>query len=89
MPLLDHEISEKVRIYSTEPYGCSNQPRGSGYYGQDGWEENADSIGQSPAWVLIPDTMSRLCRYDKRPTDPRCGDCNLPSDVEYFKEMGL
>jgi len=82
-PVIDHEINERVRIYSTEPYGCSNARRSKGYYGQDGWDE-----GRAMR-AYIPDTMSQLCRYDKRPTDPRCGDCNLPSDVEYFKEMGL
>jgi hypothetical protein len=84
MPVLDHEINEKVRIYSTEPYGCSNKPRGNGYYGQDGWYNDGT---RKP--ILLKDGASIKCRYDKRPTDPRCGDCNLPSDEEYFKEMGL
>ena len=83
MPVLDHEINERVRIYSTEPY-CVGVNRKAGYWAQDGWYNDGT---RKP--IFIHDTMSQLCRYDKRPTDPRCGDCNLPSDEEYFKEMGL
>ncbi len=83
MPVLDHEVHEKVKSTATTPYGCSNQPRSAGYHGQLGWNE-----GRAMR-VWIPDTMSKLCRYDKRPTDPRCGGCKLPSDEEYLRSYGL
>ena len=84
MPVLDSPVHEKVKSTATTPYGCSNAPRGHGYYGQDGW--NHDGTAHR---LYILDRASLKCRYDKRPTDPRCGECKLPSDTEYFKEMGL
>ena len=84
MPVHDADTSEKVKIESVTPYGCSNKSRGEFYIGQNGWR-----VGGTRIDTKVVDDMSQLCRYDKRPTDPRCGECKLPSDEDYLRSYGL
>lgn len=82
-PVADTESHELTKIDAAKPYGCSNQPRKETYLAQDGWY-----VDGGRHMVTHDDTMSKLCRYDKRPTDPRCGECKLQSDTEYLESYG-
>ena len=74
MPVLEHEVHEKVRSATGEPYGCSNRGKfRNGYYAPDRDYVKAWPYAEDKKW--IPHTMSRTCRYDMSLTDPRCATC--------------
>jgi len=75
MPVHDAEVHHKVKIASDTPYGCSNAVLKDHYF---------TFMSQQ-----VESRMSKLCRYDKRADDPRCGECRLPSDVDYLRSYGL
>lgn len=81
-PVHDHEIAPATQISSVKPYGCSNARRSAVYLVQNGWVANQRDI------IWYEDTMSQRCRYDGRKNDPRCGECRLPSDIEYLEGYG-
>ncbi len=76
MPVHDAETHELVKITEATPYGgCCNPDRKKHYF---------TFTGQ-----LVEDRGSEHCRYDKRATDPRCGECKRPSDEDYLRSYGL
>ena len=85
-PVHDAETHDKVKITESKPYGCSNAPRSKGYYAPHRYYGMDGTYNVVQRW--IQDTMSQKCRYDMRPTDPRCGECKLPSDTEYLESYG-
>jgi hypothetical protein len=57
----------------SKPYGCHNREIHPGY-----WAPQRVFTPEGRFWVtsiFIPHTMSKDCRYDHRPTDPRCEGC--------------
>lgn len=87
MPVHDAEVHEKVKIKEDSQYSCGVNPVVEGYYTMDRvYFPNGKWVYRQ---VFVPHTMSRDCRYDKRPTDPRCGGCKRQSDKEYLKSYGL
>ena len=76
MPVIDHEVHEKVSIDAYKPYGCKDREMSPGYHAINRF---AGTTGHQPIWwlerVRIPHVMSRECRYDMSLTDPRCTDC--------------
>jgi hypothetical protein len=87
-PVHDHEVHDAVKSSKAKPYGCSNGNAPSGGYYVKARQYRADGTYYMYDH-FISHVLSTHCRYDKRPTDPRCGECELHSDVEYLKGYGL
>lgn len=91
MPVHDSPVHPKTSFGDDYRYGCHSQRnanrRSPGYwvkvrdYNYDNTYEMVDKY--------VFNDMSKLCRYDKRPTDPNCRGCQHPSDTEYLKGYGL
>jgi hypothetical protein len=88
MPVLDHEVSDKVRISADKPYGChSRTGMSQGCYAPDRVyrPDGTFYIIQT----FIPNAMSNKCRsFYLWNSDPRCQGCTTDKDVEYAELMG-
>jgi hypothetical protein len=90
MPVIDTPVHPHGVRGADHRYGChSHKPFNTWYLARDGWKMNRSCEGESPEWVTVQHTMSRDCRYDQRSADSRCAECQVPSDWEYLKRMGL
>lgn len=87
MPVLDHEVHEKVRISTDKPYGCHSRDGVShGYYAPDRVyrPDGTFYIIQT----FIPHVMSDKCRgFYLWDFDPRCQNCTTEKDVDYANTM--
>ena len=86
MPVLDHEVHDKVRISADKPYGCHSRTKfGKFYYA-------FDRVYSGHEFVIIkkpiPHEMSTACRsFYLWDTDPRCIGCTSERDEEYANKM--
>lgn len=88
MPVLDHEVHDKVRIKSDKPYGCHSRDGVShGYYAPDRVyrPDGTFYIIQT----FIQHTMSDKCRsFYLWESDQRCHGCTTKKDLDYAELMG-
>ena len=86
MPVIEHEVHEKVRISENKPYGCHNHDRDFTNYSAP--NRFTGTTGYEPIYWLgrksIPHVMSRECRYDTSLKDPRCDDCKHRGSGEAY-----
>jgi len=69
-------------------YACSNLPPAKPGYYVASRKYFADGT-YTLVMQFIEHRMSRLCRFDQRKNDERCGKCERESDVEYLMSHGL
>ena len=86
MPVIDHEVHEKVREVAGTKYGCHNKDRD--FLGYQAPNRAAGSNGYSPVWFLervrIPHVMSKECRYDMSLQDIKCEECKYRGSGEKY-----
>ena len=81
MPVIDHEVHEKVKINSsTFRYGCFNKRQYPNYLFRE-------FVGNRIEVKYIEHRMSRECRYDKSLTDYACEGCEHRGTGEKYAEM--
>lgn len=85
MPVINHEIHEKVRITGKEPYSCNNRNIQPYYYvlTRDYLYNGTYKMTQT----LVHHNMSKECRYDKSLSDKRCENCIHKGSGESYAEM--
>jgi hypothetical protein len=60
-------------------YGCHSKPRQHGYWAKH--QMHNDGKAPIDCYVLVPDTMSRECRYDRQREDAKCEGCSRINGV--------
>lgn len=86
MPVLAHEVSDKVREKDGAVYGCWNREEFSETYVAQTrrYRNNGDwDLRQ----VFVPHLMSTDCRYDMSLTDIKCEGCQHRGSGEAYDAM--
>ena len=74
MPVLEHDVHEKVRIDTAHRYGCHSRIGYSGgYYAPD--RRYYGTGGFDVVSALVENRMSKECRYDMSLSDTSCEGC--------------
>lgn len=77
MPVVEHEVSEKVKIGSDYRYGCHNKPLPE--FGQV-----VRSTFSGEEWPYV---FSTECRFDMSLSDPACTGCEHRGSGERYDTM--
>lgn len=75
MPVIDHAVHPSVVIGDGHRYGCW------------GRTEMPALVDLGPLHGLIPNRMSRTCRYDRSLADPACAGCPSQGLGEEYDRM--
>lgn len=89
MPVLDHEVHEKVRHGSDFRYGChskNNHVRKDGYFAP-GRVYLKDEHDYATIHIYVHDTMSKDCRYDLSLEDKACEGCKRRGQGEQYDQF--
>lgn len=86
MPVLEHEVNEKVKQGEDARWGCLNGDRSTpGYWGLDRKFYPDGRFDIVP--VFIEGTATRECRHDTSLKDPKCeGCCHRGKAEKYWEE---
>lgn len=87
MPVLDHDVHEKVKVGSDFKYGCNNnKPRGKGYWVQEREYKTDGTYVLRDHFIKHQNTTA--CRsFALWDIDSACRNCPREKDVEYAAQM--
>lgn len=85
MPVIEHEVHDKVKSTGKEPYLCKNKNIQPYYYVST--RDYMYGLTYRMIHTLVHHRMSKECRYDKSLSDARCDDCIHRGSGEDYAEM--